>query len=113
MMNNAANSAMMAPGVMMDMSGMMGAMGAMGMNSDMAAMGGPMMQNMMPPDGNTQGGQQAVVGPGGAGAAPDQVAMLQDGAFNTPSVATGPGMMHMGMGGDFVMQVIIVCFWFL
>jgi len=99
MMNNAANPGMMGPGVMMDMSGMMGPMG-MGMNGDMG-MGGPMMQGMMP-DGVQ--GQQAV-GPGGNGT-PEQVGngvgMMQDG-FNP--AAGGPGMMNMGMGGEYGMQV--------
>jgi len=97
MMNNAgANPGMMGPGVMMDM-GMMGPMG-MGMNGDMG-MGGQMMQGMMPDGG--QGGQ-SVVGVVPTNATPEQVngvGMMQEG-FNP-----GSGMMNMGMGGDYVMQV--------
>jgi len=102
MMNNAANPGMMAPGVMMDI-GMMGGMGPMGMNGDMAAaMGGQMMQGMIPSDTSAQGGQQG--GPGGA-AVTQEVGMMQDNAFNPVNTATGSGMMNIGMGGDYVMQV--------
>jgi pre-mRNA 3'-end-processing factor FIP1 len=101
MMNNAANQGMMAPGVMMDM-GMIGAMGSMGLNGDMAAaIGGQMMQGMMPPDGGAQGGQQA--GPGAA--VSQEVGMMQDSAFNPAHAAAGSGMMNIGMGGDYVIQV--------
>ncbi|KAF8640604.1 hypothetical protein AX17_000265 [Amanita inopinata Kibby_2008] len=89
---------MMGPGVMMDMSSMMGPMGmGMGMNGDMA-MGNAMMQMQ-------DGAQQGVnVGVGGTGA-PEQVGsavgMMQDGFSGAP----GPGgMMNMGMAGDFGMQ---------
>jgi pre-mRNA 3'-end-processing factor FIP1 len=100
MMNNAANQGMMAPGVMMDM-GMIGAMGSMGLNGDMAAaIGGQMMQGMMPPDGGAQGGQQA--GPGAA--VSQEVGMMQDSAFNPAHAAAGSGMMNIGMGGDYVIQ---------
>ena len=106
MMNNAANPGIMAPGVMMEMSGMMGPMG-MGMNGDIAAaIGGPMMQGMMT-DGSGQGGQPGGVGPGGGtGAGQEQVSMMQDGGFN-PATAAGSGMLNIGMGGDFVIQVQI------
>ncbi|KAF8633555.1 hypothetical protein AX15_001355 [Amanita polypyramis BW_CC] len=88
---------MMGPGVMMDMANMMGSMGmGMGMNGDMS-MGNAMMQ--------IQDGAQGVnvnVGVGGTGT-PEQVGgMMQDGFSGGP----GPGgMMSMGMGGDFGMQV--------
>jgi pre-mRNA 3'-end-processing factor FIP1 len=102
MMNNAANPGMMPPGVMMDM-GMMGAMGPMGMNGDMAAaIGGQMMQGMIPSDASAQGGQQG--GPGGA-AVTQEVGMMQDNTFNPANTAAGSGMMNIGMGGDYVMQV--------
>lgn len=104
MMNGAGpNPSMMGPGVMMDMSGMMGPI----MGGDMG-MGGPMMQvdgrTMMPDGGQVyQGG--VVVG----NATPEQVAgnvsMMQEG-FNggQPQGA----MMNMGMGGaDFGLQVCI------
>jgi len=120
------NPGMMGPGVMMDMSGMMGPMG-IGMNGDMGMgmqPGGPMMQvdgrQMMGVDGRgmmqvQDGGQGqgggigvsggGVVGVGGSGT-PEQgggvgVQMMQDGFGG----AGGPGMMGMGMGGDFGMQV--------
>ncbi|KAJ7292941.1 hypothetical protein C8J57DRAFT_1267624 [Mycena rebaudengoi] len=83
MMNTAANPGMMGPGVMMDMSGMMGPMG-MGMNGDMG-MNGAMMQGMM------QDGGQGQVGNGATGT-PEQGGMMQEGAFNN-----GAGMMGMGM----------------
>jgi hypothetical protein len=101
MMNNAANAGMMGPGVMMDMAGMMGPMG-MGMNNDMTAMGGGMMQGIMPTDAAAQG--QAAGGVGVAGQGQEQVGMLQDGA-GFPGQTAGQGMMNMGMGSDFVMQV--------
>ncbi|KAF8167561.1 hypothetical protein B0H34DRAFT_779259 [Crassisporium funariophilum] len=99
MMNNAAaNSGMMGPGVMMDMSGMMGPMG-MGMNGDMG-MNGPMMQGMMADGGQAQ---QSGVGVIPGNGTPEQVGngvgMMQDG-FN-PGAG---GMMNMGMGNEFVMQ---------
>lgn len=90
MMNNAsANQGMLGPGVMMDMSGMMGPMG-MVMNGDMG-----MMQGMMGPD---SGQQQTGVVPGNG--TPEQVNgvnMMQDG-FN-------PNQGNMMMGGEYGMQV--------
>ncbi|KAF8963947.1 hypothetical protein BDZ97DRAFT_1904746 [Flammula alnicola] len=95
MMNNAGpNPAMMGPGVMMDMSGMMGPMGI-----DMS-MGNPMMQGMMTDGGQ---GQQAGVGGVPGTGTPEQVngvGMMQEG-FNPG--AGGP-MMNMAMGGEYVMQ---------
>lgn len=100
MMNNAANTGIMAPGVMMDM-GMMGAMGPMGMNGDMAAaMGSQMMQGILQTDGNAQGGQQGVPG----GTAVTQDVMMQDNAFNAANAASS-GIMNIGMGGDYALQV--------
>ena len=107
MMNGAAaNPGMMAPGVMMDMSGMMGPMGmGMGMAGDMG-MGGGMMQvdgrGMMPDGAQVQQG-----GVGIGSGTPEQVganvSMVQDG-YN--SGAAQAGMMNMGIGGgDFGIQV--------
>jgi pre-mRNA 3'-end-processing factor FIP1 len=98
MMNSAgANPNMMGANVMMDM-GMMGPMG-MGMGNEMGAhMGNPMMQGMMADGGQ---GQQSV-GPGTG--TPEQVngvGMMQEG-FNPNA---GGGMMNMGMGGEYGMQV--------
>jgi len=110
MMSNAGPNPMMGPGVamnaMMDMSGMgamnpmnMGPMG-MGMNGDMGMQmqpSGTMMQDVplpgpggpvgpsAPPEHGVQMGMQDGFGPGGPGPV--------------------PGMMNMGMGGDFGMQV--------
>ncbi|KAF8695207.1 hypothetical protein AX14_001864 [Amanita brunnescens Koide BX004] len=89
--------AMMGPGVMMDMANMMGPMGmGMGINGDMG-MGNAMMQMQ-------DGAQQGVsVGVGGTGT-PEQVGgMMQDGfSGGQPGPA---GLMNMGMGGDFGLQV--------
>ncbi|EDR15306.1 uncharacterized protein LACBIDRAFT_301408 [Laccaria bicolor S238N-H82] len=99
-MMNGAGPGMMGPGVMMDMSGMMGPM-SMGMNGDMS-MGGAMMQGMMQDGG--QGQQQGVGIIQGSGT-PEQgagaVSMMQDG-FNA-GAAVG-GMMNMGIGGEYGMQ---------
>lgn len=100
-MMNGAGPGMMGPGVMMDMSGMMGTMN-MGMNGDMS-MGGAMMQGMMQDGG--QGQQQGVGIIQGSGT-PEQgagaVSMMQDG-FNAGAAAGG--MINMGMGGEYGMQV--------
>lgn len=100
-MMNGAGPGMMGPGVMMDMSGMMGPM-SMGMNGDMS-MGGAMMQGMMQDGG--QGQQQGVGIIQGSGT-PEQgagaVSMMQDG-FNAGAAAGG--MMNMGIGGEYGMQV--------
>lgn len=108
MMNGAAaNPGMMAPGVMMDMSGMMGPMGmGMGMGGDMG-MGGGMMQvdgrGMMPD------GPQVQQGVGVGNGTPEQVSgnvgMMQDG-YNG-GAAQGGMMNIMGGGGDFGMQVCL------
>ncbi|KAF9566947.1 Fip1-domain-containing protein [Agrocybe pediades] len=92
MMNNATANPMM-PGMMMDMSNMVG-MG-MGMNGDMG-MGNPMMQGMMGADGGQ--GQQAGMGINGTPEHVNGVGMMQEG-FNP---AAAGGMMNMGMGGDFM-----------
>jgi pre-mRNA 3'-end-processing factor FIP1 len=101
MMNGGGpNAGMMGPGVMMDISGMMGPMG-MGMGMGDMGMGNPMMQGGMMQDGSQV--QQGGVGVGNG--TPEQaganVAMMQDG-FNQQA---GGGMMNMGMGGDYGMQV--------
>ena len=87
--------AMMGPGVMMDMANMMGPIGmGMGMNGDMG-MGNAMMQ--------MQDGPQQGVSVGVGGGTPEQVGgMMQDGFSGGQP---GPGMMNMGMGADFSMQV--------
>ena len=87
---------MMGPAAMMDMSNMMGPMGmGMGINGDMA------MNAMM----QMQDGAQQGVNVGATGT-PEQVGgvvgMMQDGFSGGPGSA---GMMNMGMGGDFAMQV--------
>jgi pre-mRNA 3'-end-processing factor FIP1 len=100
MMNNGAANPNMMGGMnpMLDMSGMggmnMGPMG-MGMNGDMSMQmqpSGPMMQ-----EGPGQGP--------GTGTTPEQVVQIgmQDG-YGPPG-GPGPGMMGMGIGGDFSMQV--------
>ena len=101
MMNGAAaNPGMMAPGIMMDMSGMMGPMSmGMGMAGDMG-MGGGMMQvdghGMMPDKAQVQQG-----GVGIGNGTPEQVganvSMIQDGYTSGPAQG---GMMNMGMGGS-------------
>ncbi|KIL71413.1 hypothetical protein M378DRAFT_93920 [Amanita muscaria Koide BX008] len=89
---------MMGPGMMMDMSNMLGPMGmGMGMNGDMT-MGNAMMQMQ-------ESAQQGVNVGVGATSTPEQVGsavgMMQDGFSGAP----GPnGMMNMGMGGEFAMQ---------
>lgn len=110
MMNGAnnPNPGMMAPGhgVMMDMSGMM-PMG-MPMNGDMGNMGnmnmgGPMMGGMM------QDGPQGQMGQGAhpqqvqvhGNGTPEQGGMMQDAYGAGP----GQGMMNMGIGGEFAIQV--------
>jgi len=98
MMNNATANTGMMPGVMMDMSGMMGPMG-MGMGGDMG-MGNPMMQGMMGADGGQ--GQQPGIGINGTPEHVNGVGMMQEG-FNPAAGAAG--MMNMGMGGEFNMQV--------
>lgn len=109
MMNGAAaNPGMMAPGVMMDMSGMMGPMGmGMGMGGDMG-MGGGMMQvdgrGMMPDSAQVQQG-----GVGVGNGTPEQVGanvgMMQDGYNGGAGQAS---MMNMGIGGgDFGIQVCL------
>ncbi|KAJ3750979.1 hypothetical protein DFH05DRAFT_1567880 [Lentinula detonsa] len=100
MMNNTPNPGMMAPGVMLDM-GMMNSMN-MGMNGDMG-----MNQQMMPVDQRGMMMQDGVPqqGPMGGTGTPEQgggggmpVGMMQDG------FAPG-GPMHMGMPGEYSMQV--------
>ncbi|KAJ7755015.1 hypothetical protein DFH07DRAFT_903975 [Mycena maculata] len=86
MMNGAGNPAMMNPGMMMDMSGMMGPMG-MGMNGDMGMNGGMMQMGM-------QDGGQAV-GNGGTGT-PEQQGMMQEGFVGNPAM--------MGMGMEYSAQ---------
>ncbi|KAG6911316.1 hypothetical protein DXG01_002155 [Tephrocybe rancida] len=93
MMNGAANSGMMGPGVMMDM----GMMGPMGMGMDMG-MGGGMMQ--MQPDGTGQ--MQQGVGNGTPEQGGQAVGMMQDGAFNGQQ---GGDMMGMSMGNEYGMPV--------
>lgn len=100
MMNQATANPGMMPGVMMDMSGMMGAMG-MGMNGDMGMANG-MMQGMLPD--NTQG-QQAGVGVVPTNGTPEQVngvGMMQEG-FN-------PNAMNMNVGGEYAMQVCSILY---
>ncbi|KAG6813236.1 hypothetical protein H0H92_012873 [Tricholoma furcatifolium] len=95
MMNGAANTGMMGPGVMMDMSGMM----PMGMGMEMG-MGGGMMQ--MQPDGGAamqQGVANGTTEQGAQGAV--GVGMMQDGAFSGQQQGD---MMAMGMGNEFGMQ---------
>ncbi|RDB29140.1 Pre-mRNA polyadenylation factor fip1 [Hypsizygus marmoreus] len=102
MMNTGGNPAMMGPGVMMDMSGMM----PMGMDMGMG-MGGPMMQ--VDGRGMMQDGGQGVVGVGSG--TPEQVGgnvnvgvgvgMMQDGYSGQAQGA----MMNMGMpGAEYGMQ---------
>jgi pre-mRNA 3'-end-processing factor FIP1 len=79
---------------MMDMSGMMGSMGMGGMNGDMGMQmqpGGPMIH-----EGSTGSGQ--VVGTSEQMGIPDVMG----------TGGPGPGMMGMGMGGEFSMQVHII-----
>ncbi|KAG6851399.1 hypothetical protein H0H93_005797 [Arthromyces matolae] len=93
MMNGAANTGMMAPGVMMDMSGMM----PMGMDMGMG-MGGGMMQ--MQPDGTAQM-PQGVANGTPEQAAQGNVGMMQDAAF--PGQQAGD-MMAIGMGNEYALQ---------
>ncbi|KAJ7508719.1 hypothetical protein B0H11DRAFT_1966432 [Mycena galericulata] len=95
MMNGAGNPAMMNPGMMMDMSGMMGPMG-MGMNGDMG-MNGAMMQvdgrGMM---GMQDGGQGQVGNGVGGNGTPEQhgggAGMMQEGYGGNPAAMMGMGM---------------------
>lgn len=96
MMNGAANTGMMGPGVMMDMSGMMG---PMGMGMDMG-MGGGMMQ--MQTDGTGQMQQGVTNGTPEQGAQGNvAVGMIQDAGFNGQQQGD---MMGMGMGNEYGMQ---------
>ncbi|KAG5340501.1 hypothetical protein C0989_001408 [Termitomyces sp. Mn162] len=96
MMNGAANTGMMGPGVMMDMSGMMG---PMGMGMDMG-MGGGMMQ--MQPDGTGQMQQGVTNGtPEQSAQGNVSVGMIQDAGFNGQQQGD---MMGMGMGNEYGMQ---------
>lgn len=113
MMNgaNQPNPGMMAPGhgVMMDMSGMMpmgmpmnGDMGNMGNMGNMN-MGGGMMGGMMQEQGQLGQGAhpQQVQLHGNGNGTPEQGGMMQDPYAGGP----GPGMMNMGIGGEFAIQV--------
>ncbi|KAG6874384.1 hypothetical protein C0995_015120 [Termitomyces sp. Mi166 len=96
MMNGAANTGMMGPGVMMDMSGMMG---PMGMGMDMG-MGGGIMQ--MQPDGTGQMQQGVTNGTPEQGAQGSvAVGMMQDTGFNGQQQGD---MMGMGMSNEYGMQ---------
>ncbi|KAG6879377.1 hypothetical protein C0992_003197 [Termitomyces sp. T32_za158] len=96
MMNGAANTGMMGPGVMMDMTGMMG---PMGMGMDMG-MGGGMMQ--MQADGTGQMQQGVTNGtPEQAAQGNVAVGMIQDAGFNGQQQGD---MMGMGMGNEYAMQ---------
>lgn len=104
MMNGGgANPGIMAPGVMMDMSGMMPMPMGMGMNGDMG-MNAPMMpvdgRGMMMSDGGPGPGG-AVISNGTPEHGPVGVGMIPDGYGGGP---TG-GMMNMGINGEFAMQV--------
>jgi pre-mRNA 3'-end-processing factor FIP1 len=102
MMNGSSNTTMMGPNVgmnpLMDMSGM-GAMNmpmGLGMNGDLGMQmqaGGPMMQEVPGP---------GPMGPVVTNGTPEQGVQMgmQDGFGGGP----GPGMMGLGMGGDYGMQ---------